>query len=170
MPLSIVIENYHYHYNYGFIGLFVTITTIIISRHNIKSVGLPLKKIPGFLRPTKDDLGLKTPGMCSMPCEYGQVYTGQTGRSIETRIKEHLRHIRLEHPDKSVVAKHINLGHSIQLQNTTILSTKSRYMDRMIREAIEIELHLNNTVNHGSPSFTLSKDVGSLQYISGSLF
>jgi hypothetical protein len=108
-------------------------------------VGLPLKKIPGFLRPVKDDLGLKTPGVYSMPCECGQVYIGQTGRSIETRVMEHQRHIHLQHLDKSAVAEHsINLDHRIQLQNTTILSTKSRYMDRMIREATEIELQPNN--------------------------
>jgi hypothetical protein len=47
--------------------------------------------------------------------------------------------------DKSAMAEHsINLDHHIQLQNTTILSTKSRYMDRMIREATEIELQPNN--------------------------
>jgi hypothetical protein len=93
----------------------------------------------------KDDLGLKTPGVYSVPCECGQVYIGQTGRSTETSIKEHQRHIRLQHPDKSAVAEHsINLDHRIQIQNTTILSTKSRYMDRMIREAIEIELQPNN--------------------------
>jgi hypothetical protein len=115
----------------------------LLSRHKIKSVGLTPKKIPSFLRPVKDHMGLETPGVYSMPCECGQVYIGQTGCSIETRVKEHQCHIRLEQPDKSAVAKHsINLGH-IQLQNTSILSTKSRYMDQMIREATD-ELHLNN--------------------------
>jgi hypothetical protein len=60
----------------------------------------------------KDDLGLKTPGVYSIPCECGQVYIGQTGRSIDTRIKEHHRHIRLAHPDKSAVGEHsISRGH-----------------------------------------------------------
>jgi predicted GIY-YIG superfamily endonuclease len=117
----------------------------LLFRHNIKSVGQPPKKIPGFLWPVKDDLGLKTPGVYSVPCECGQVYIGQTGRSIETRVKKHQRHIRLQHLDKSAVAEQSNnLDHCIQLQNTTILSTKSRYMDRMIREATEIEIQPNN--------------------------
>jgi hypothetical protein len=117
----------------------------LLSRHKIKFVGLPPKKIPSFLRPVKDDLGLKTPGMYSVPCECGQVYIGQTGRSIETRVDEHQRHIHLQHPDKSAVAEHsIILDHRIKLQDTTILSTKSRYMDRKMWEDIETELHPNN--------------------------
>jgi hypothetical protein len=89
------------------------------SRHNIKSVGLPRKMIPSFLRPVMDDLGLMTPDVYGVPCECGQVCIGQTGRSIETRFKEHQRHISLQHPDKSVVAEHrMNLDHSIQLQDT----------------------------------------------------
>jgi hypothetical protein len=78
----------------------------------------------------------------SVPCECGQIYIEQTGRSIDTEGQG--APIRLEHPDKSAVAEHsINLGHRIQLQDITILSTKSRYMDRMIRETTEIELHPN---------------------------
>jgi hypothetical protein len=43
------------------------------------------------------------------------------------------------------MAEHsINLGHHIQLHNTTNLSTKPRYMDHIIKEAIEVELHPNN--------------------------
>jgi hypothetical protein len=117
----------------------------MLSRHNIKSVGLPPRKIANFLRPVKDDLGLKTPGVYSIPCECGQVYIGQTGSPIDTRIKEHHRHIRLAHPDKSAVAEHSNSRrHRIELQNTKILSTQSRYMDRLFKKAIEIELHPSN--------------------------
>jgi hypothetical protein len=92
-----------------------------------------------------NDLGLKTSSVYSIPCECGQVHIGQTGSSIDTRIKEHHRHIRLAHPDKSAVAEHsISLGHRTQLQDTKILSTKSRYMNRLIKEDIEIELHPDN--------------------------
>jgi hypothetical protein len=116
----------------------------LLSRHNIKSVGLPPKKIPSFLRPVRYYLELNTPGLYSAPCECGQVYIGQTGRSIQTTIKEHQCHIRLEQPHKSAVAEHrINLGHRINFQHTTVLSTKT-YMDRIIREAIEIELRPKN--------------------------
>jgi hypothetical protein len=43
------------------------------------------------------------------------------------------------------MAEHsINLGDCVKLQDTTILYTKMRYMDQVIREAIKIELHLSN--------------------------
>jgi predicted GIY-YIG superfamily endonuclease len=39
--------------------------------------------------PIKDNLGLRTPGVYSIPCECGRAYISQTDRSIKTRLKQH---------------------------------------------------------------------------------
>jgi hypothetical protein len=57
-----------------------------------------------LLRIVKDVLGLQILGVYRIPCECGKIYIGQTGRSIEARFKEYMRHIRLDQPEKSAVA------------------------------------------------------------------
>jgi hypothetical protein len=62
-------------------------------------------------------------------------------------VKEHYWHLHHEHRDGSAMAEDsVNSGHSIQLQDTRILSTKSQYIDYIIIEVTEIELH-PNTMN-----------------------
>jgi hypothetical protein len=91
-----------------------------------------------------------------IPCECGKVHIGHTGRSVDIRLKEHQRHIRLERPDKSAVAQHsIEQVHRIQFHNSSILATKARYMAHIVREAIETELHPYNINREGG--FCLSK-------------
>ena len=88
----------------------------MLAKHNIRSVALPPRKIFGYFPTVKDALGLRTPGVYSIPCECGRVYIGQSSRSIQIRVKMHNRHIRLAQPDKSVVAEHsINHDHIIKL-------------------------------------------------------
>ena len=83
--------------------------------------------------------------MHGISCEYGKIYVGETGRTIETRLKEHRRHFRLAQPEKSAVAEHsINEDHAIRWEDTKILCRSQRYWDRIVKEAIEIRLNTKN--------------------------
>jgi hypothetical protein len=98
----------------------------MLVKHNITSVALSPKKIASYLPPVKEIVGLRTLVIYSIPCECGKVYIGQSSRSIQLRIKEHSRHIRLAQPDNSAVAEHIiSQDHIIKIQDTILLSAKS---------------------------------------------
>ena len=114
----------------------------------------------------KDELRLGS-AVYSRLYECGQVYIGQTGRSIKTRIKEHYQHIPLGYPDISAVAeRRFNHNHLTKFQESRILSIVSGYMGRLIWEATELELRTKSTDREDSltssgsykPIFLLVRD------------
>lgn len=89
----------------------------------------------------KDPLGLSVPGLYRIPCSCEPSYIGQMGRNITMHLKEHQRHLRLGHVDKSALVHHgWTIGHSILFDYTKILGKSSSYDRRIVREAIEIRL------------------------------
>ena len=117
----------------------------ILNRYNVKTIHLPPPKLRQQLVKVKDPLGLKTPGVYEIPCECGKSYIGETSRTIETRTKEHQRHLRLAQPEKSAVAEHsVSEDHAIQWKETKLLCRARGYWDRLVKEAIHIRLNPNN--------------------------
>ena len=69
-----------------------------------------------------------------------ETYIGETERSIKARFLEH------RHPSStsSEVSQHIHIespGHNIDLQEVEILNREPRFVERGIREAIQIRVH-----------------------------
>jgi hypothetical protein len=66
---------------FPFVNMTFSYNSQMLSRYNIKSMGIPSRKITSLLQPMKDNMGLKTAGVYSIPCTCGQVFIGQIGPS-----------------------------------------------------------------------------------------
>ena len=99
-----------------------------------------------FVRP-KDALepGKQDGVVYKIPCECGKVYTGETGRAMQDRIKEQDRDIRLANTKTSAVAENANETGHLPLWNQVKFIDRDphRYTGR-VKEAIQIRLHSNN--------------------------
>ena len=86
------------------------------------------------------------PGVYKIPC--GKVYIGETGRSFNTRIKEHKACQRLGDGDKSAIVKHAQQQHKINWEDSSIITSIPHWHTKRVREAIEILQH--NTIPQDS--------------------
>jgi hypothetical protein len=123
---------------------------MLLVKHNVKIIHIPLKKTINTLQQVKDILNLKT------PCECVKKYVGQTGRIIQTRHTENMGQLHLGQLEKSALVEYImDTGHDIKFNNTYRTDNISGYLDRLVKQAIEIHLHSNN-FNSGERCFMLS--------------
>ena len=89
------------------------------------------------------------PGVYKIPCECGKVYIGETGRSFNTRIKEHKACQRLGDGDRSAIVKHAQeQQHNINWEDSSLITSIPHWHTRRVWEAIEILQH--NTVPQDS--------------------
>jgi hypothetical protein len=117
----------------------------VLKRYGIRTIYKPTTKIRSKIRSVKDSLEFKVPGVYKMICNCGKVYIGQTGRTIETRIKEHQLHCKKGNIERSAVAEHLNIcKEPINFHETEILHKSEDFYQRIIKEAIEIKIHNRN--------------------------
>ena len=106
----------------------------ILQKHSIDTVFRPCSKLRDLLVKVKDPCGFETPGVYNIPYECGKVYVGETGRTINTRIKEHKRHLGLCQPEKSAVVEHaIEYDHRVKWDHVKILCRESKFWERLVK-------------------------------------
>lgn len=129
----------------------------VLRRYSIKTVFRTNETLGNGFRSAKDQISnLKSAGIYNIPCSCGSNYIGQTGRSIELRLREHKGDCKHKRITKSAVAEHTGLtGHKMDFDNARVLARVPHYFPRIIREAIEIEKQPNN-INR-EDGFRLSK-------------
>ena len=80
-----------------------------------------------------------------IPCECGKVYIAETGRSMQEKIKEHDRDIRIAHTQTSAVSEHAHeSGHDPLWNEVKFTDRDPHWYTRWVKEAIHIRLHPNN--------------------------
>ena len=85
--------------------------------------------------------------------ECNAVYVGETERSLKARFSEHRR----PSSTTSEVFKHIHVDHpqhSVELDNTEVLTTEPRWCERGVKEAIYIRA-LNPSLNRDGGRYNL---------------
>ena len=92
----------------------------------------------------------------SIPCKAcPAMYIGQTGRPLETRVKEHKTAVRNGEVSSSALAEHAwNESHQIDWDDVSVLAAENNLQRRLTLESWHIHQH-STTVNRelgGLPS------------------
>jgi hypothetical protein len=121
----------------------------LLAKKNIKTVFKPYKTLKQLFKTAKDKSNsMLGQGVYQIPCSCGKSYIGQTRRSFKVCLKEDIVDTTHNRISKLVIVEHSSKSkHLICFKKTKILASAAHYSTRLIREALEIEKHLNN-FNH----------------------
>jgi len=98
------------------------------------------------MRSVKDNVDKhQLKGVYKIGCSCVKSYIGETGRSLQTRLKEHGADIKNERSHTSALAEHSSkTKHQVCLESASIITKEEQHHRRKIREALEIIKHLHN--------------------------
>ena len=85
-----------------------------------------------------------------------QVYVGQTGRSIETRMREHSRGPQINAQEGAISEHNRQRGHCMDLQNPTSVLRSNDYYTRVTVEAAL--LHVAPTIPHNTATASIANN------------
>ena len=75
----------------------------------------------------------------SIPCECSKSYIGETGRSLEVRLKEHQYSLKKRDPDVSKLCEHhFTTGHRFLWDQAEVIGHEQNWRARKVHEAAEI--------------------------------
>ena len=121
----------------------------VLNRAGVKTYFSRSAKLRDILSHPKDPMPKDhAPCVYSIPCSCGEQYIGQTKRPLKTRLSEHQRATRQGKEESSALAEHAcNAGHEPQWTQTKKLAQVSHLGMRLAREALEIRINENSTIN-----------------------
>jgi hypothetical protein len=115
-----------------------------------KTALILMKKTIKTIRPIKDKLSIKTPGIYCVQCECGKVSVQHTGRNIGIHHKKYMRHVFLGQLEESALAECLmDAGYFIKFSNTYRMNIATSCVDHWMKKAIEVLLYVNNSSMEG---------------------
>ena len=84
-------------------------------------------------------------GVYIIPCSFGTPYIGDTGFSINQRIREHAADIKHDRTRSFALAEHVDkYKHHICIEEAQVVAKVSHFHHRKLRETLEIEKRPNS--------------------------
>ena len=75
----------------------------------------------------------------NVPCECGKTYIGETGRTLEARLKEHKYAVSWADTNNGIAVHANEHNHKILWEHTKIVEKEPFWMKREIKEALNIK-------------------------------